>query len=458
MTVTATPTRNRTPSALAHRITTVREVEDLVTLLRSPARTTPVVAVSTQNREDVPLIDADRIAEALGNTATVFLIKTGSLTYAFADLMVEGSHVYGGAGRVYQPGTAWEEDLRRSPLRFAYDAAGGASSTEQLIDDAAIPRGQATPPTGAANSAFSAEQLELLARASAAAASAPVTAPLAAAESAPAQSVTPAILRSEPVVSDVPRTEPAPQRLSGIAAVAASTQPIAIVEPSEAPSPGRKTGALNDALLTITALKATNASLQATIAAGRAQALNDCADRMNEAIVENARLVRQLSDIRARNTEQLSALRKKNGKVETAASDFRPELFPTEADAVKHEVYLAWVARVPANEKPTTPLPDFSVGTEFVNSLEKLSPGQFTKAMKCVVDVLCDLARESRGIHPLRGTAAADVGGIVRADGAVCFRAYVEQKASSARRLHYWKLVDGTIELSRVVTHDDMKP
>jgi hypothetical protein len=103
-------------------------------------------------------------------------------------------------------------------------------------------------------------------------------------------------------------------------------------------------------------------------------------------------------------------------------------------------------------------LPEFAVGSGFADSLEKLSASQFSKAMKCVVDVLCDLARDARGIHPLRGSVSTELGGITRNDGSVCWRAYVEQKTSSARRLHFWKLPDGSVELSRVVTHEDMKP
>jgi hypothetical protein len=43
-------------------------------------------------------------------------------------------------------------------------------------------------------------------------------------------------------------------------------------------------------------------------------------------------------------------------------------------------------------------------------------------------------------------------------DGARCQRAYIEQKTPQARRLHYWALRGGGIELSRVVTHDDVEP
>jgi len=46
---------------------------------------------------------------------------------------------------------------------------------------------------------------------------------------------------------------------------------------------------------------------------------------------------------------------------------------------------------------------------------------------------------------------------VVRADGAVCWRASVQRHTPAARRLHYWKLGD-QVELSRVALHDDTRP
>jgi hypothetical protein len=64
----------------------------------------------------------------------------------------------------------------------------------------------------------------------------------------------------------------------------------------------------------------------------------------------------------------------------------------------------------------------------------------------------------AREVHSLRsGDGAADAP-LVRADGARCLRAYVEQNTPQARRLHYWALRGGGVELSRVVMHDDVQP
>ena len=63
------------------------------------------------------------------------------------------------------------------------------------------------------------------------------------------------------------------------------------------------------------------------------------------------------------------------------------------------------------------------------------------------------------GLHGRQApSAGADTAQRVREDGSKCFRAAIEQNVASARRLHFWRLPDGSIELSRVVVHDDFKP
>lgn len=45
-----------------------------------------------------------------------------------------------------------------------------------------------------------------------------------------------------------------------------------------------------------------------------------------------------------------------------------------------------------------------------------------------------------------------------RDNGAVCMRAPLQTNSPSARRLHYWKGPGESVELSRVVLHDDFSP
>ena len=55
--------------------------------------------------------------------------------------------------------------------------------------------------------------------------------------------------------------------------------------------------------------------------------------------------------------------------------------------------------------------------------------------------------------------SVAEVGGDdpirTRADGAVAWRASLQVKTASARRIHYWALPNQRIELARIALHDD---
>ncbi|MCO1338326.1 hypothetical protein BJH93_05365 [Kocuria polaris] len=131
--------------------------------------------------------------------------------------------------------------------------------------------------------------------------------------------------------------------------------------------------------------------------------------------------------------------------------------FANVEDALRFEVYVEWVSRVDAAEKPHFPLPDhYDVGEKFVDSFMSLQPEAQGKTLKALVDILTGRAHKipSRQVHALRTGDGGDDPQIERADGARCFRASVEVNAPSARRVHYWKLPDGTIELHEVVIHD----
>jgi hypothetical protein len=158
--------------------------------------------------------------------------------------------------------------------------------------------------------------------------------------------------------------------------------------------------------------------------------------------------------------KQLSNMRSKRAPAAAVAPLWEPELFDDDDSSVRHSVYLAWTKRVAAGEKAGRPLPSYKIGARFAESIDALDIGQRAKALKCVVDVLTDLARNITGrqVRPLRTGGGGDDAPLTRADGAACFRANSETNAASARRLHYWKLTDGRIELSRIVLHDDMTP
>ena len=171
-----------------------------------------------------------------------------------------------------------------------------------------------------------------------------------------------------------------------------------------------------------------------------------------------ARLVRrngELLDLRAYKRRMQPALK----RALAAGSD---ALFETAGERLRHEVYLAWARNVPASDKARQPLPaDWKAGPEFAASLYGFTEsGVVAKALKAIVEVLTGKAERNaaREVHPLRASTGGDAARLVRGDGAKCYRAAIEQNVAAARRLHYWRLQDGSVELSRVVVHDDFKP
>ncbi|MEK8226432.1 hypothetical protein NKG05_10710 [Oerskovia sp. M15] len=86
------------------------------------------------------------------------------------------------------------------------------------------------------------------------------------------------------------------------------------------------------------------------------------------------------------------------------------------------------------------------------------SRGVAGKVVDVVVEVLTGDAERIAAASCTRcGSTRAAAAAVVREDGATCWRASLQSKSASARRLHYWKRGE-RIELSRVVLHDDMEP
>lgn len=228
--------------------------------------------------------------------------------------------------------------------------------------------------------------------------------------------------------------------------------------------------ALSQANLTITALKAQVASLQAQLRETKTQ---DALDRLHEQRYQVGEIYEDRNRYREQYIQAREQLKEAKSELKIARSGQptgplyganRSRFFDNPAGAnewIRHEIYLAWIERLGPAERLSYPLPaEIKLGPDFAESIELLDNGQKNKAFKAVVDVLTNFAIEldARNIHTLREGEGATAKDVVRSDGAICLRAYIEHKTPSARRLHYWQLRDASIELSRVVSHDDMNP
>ncbi len=239
--------------------------------------------------------------------------------------------------------------------------------------------------------------------------------------------------------------------------------------PPESPEKAPR-GAARTLSLTVDALRARLRTESARLLASE-QERDEATRRARELDTELQRTREELQTTRTRLRNQVQQLNKERDArtadrraTRGARPDEPADTGPAFLDPVeqwRHEVYLAWVDRIPPSDKAERPLPaQWLVGPRFLDSLAALEGVSQQKVLDVVVEVLTGLAKDlpGRDLHRLRTGEGGNVPFRTREDGAVCWRAALQRETASARRLHYWELPGGTIELSRVVAHDDTEP
>ena len=160
-------------------------------------------------------------------------------------------------------------------------------------------------------------------------------------------------------------------------------------------------------------------------------------------------------------TTDLTRLRSQLRKAKTVTTSPRemPEFADSEL-AFRYLVTTQWALRIQVGEQRSMPLHDYTIGPEFLESLRRLQGITPEKVADVVVEIVTGLALtiDSRDLHVLREGHGPSEKAVTRADGATCWRASLQVGTPAARRLHYWVLSGGGIELSRVTVHDDFKP
>lgn len=153
--------------------------------------------------------------------------------------------------------------------------------------------------------------------------------------------------------------------------------------------------------------------------------------------------------------------RKERARTQDAGAGPPARCFTDPEAQLRFDVLRTWVEIIGPAEKDRYPLPGFAVGPRFCESLADVGRGLEDKVHRAVVLVLTGRAPEVSGfeLHRLR---RGDGGGspyLVReSDGAQAMRLSLQVSSPQARRLHYWVLPGGEVELSRVVLHDDIDP
>lgn len=177
---------------------------------------------------------------------------------------------------------------------------------------------------------------------------------------------------------------------------------------------------------------------------------------------EQLRYLRDEADRRARRAEhelkQARARLRKAGKAKAAPEPVAEPRFADPEEGFRYWVRTQWATRTLPAEQEQRPLPDYDLGPRFLASLDALEGIKLRKVADVVFEVVTGLAQQnpSRELHRLRcGPGGKDPVRTRSEDGATAYRVSMQVKSPAARRLHYWQLPSGRIELARVATHDD---
>ena len=216
----------------------------------------------------------------------------------------------------------------------------------------------------------------------------------------------------------------------------------------------------------ITSLRGDLLALTNLVARGSGALVTD-AGELDRLRAENERLRAQLADERAEQATTEAKLagaeqdRRETGRAlrDARRAAERSHVDAT-ADGIRFEIERTWGNRTAPGERGRWPLRDYTLGPDFIDSLSPLDEGQLSKAIRTCVDAITGRDREipARELHRLRTGEGGGDSYVVRQDGARCMRSSVEQNVAGARRLHYWELPGGGVELGRIVLHDDTKP
>lgn len=135
-----------------------------------------------------------------------------------------------------------------------------------------------------------------------------------------------------------------------------------------------------------------------------------------------------------------------------------PTVYADPRDQLRLELHLSYLARVPESDRSRYPWPDrYRINRSFVDSMEEQVRAGGVAREKIVdvcAEVLCGLAADNHSRAVKEWLDGRHGRPVVRDDGAACMRVRIQHKSSSARRLRFWRLPTGEIELDWVGVHD----
>ncbi len=196
----------------------------------------------------------------------------------------------------------------------------------------------------------------------------------------------------------------------------------------------------------------------------RIAGLNAEINSLKALLDQERRKTRESSEKASRARAEAQKLRRKVRSLEDQHQAYRDRvegarLFSDPAEQLRYEIEQTWLRRTPEPERARYSLPSYRFGPRFLESVKALEGVCREKVLDVIVELLTDRARDipGRELHQLRDSESSP-SQRVRADGARAWRCALQVNTPSARRLHFWKLTDGDIELDSVATHDSVPP
>ncbi|MGV1008970.1 MAG: hypothetical protein ACOYBY_10240 [Dermatophilaceae bacterium] len=260
----------------------------------------------------------------------------------------------------------------------------------------------------------------------------------------------------KPAVIEAPAPRPTPSRPSPTPALFDRNRPRPVPSPSPGPAPTPEPAEPTRALLLkvdrltaeVNALKRDHDNVLTQLVAGTDER-------------EQLRYLLDQAERRANKGEHdLKAARarlRKAGNTKSSAVAGDGPQFADAEEGFRYLVLTQWATRTLPSEQRDRPLPAYVLGHRFLDSLASLEGIKAEKVADVVFEIVTGLAPQipSREVHQLRMGPGGGDPVRRREDGAVAWRASLQVKTPSARRIHYWVLPSGQVELARVTTHDD---
>lgn len=137
-------------------------------------------------------------------------------------------------------------------------------------------------------------------------------------------------------------------------------------------------------------------------------------------------------------------------------------VFADREQQFRHVLSLRALLTLVEDERPLDAMGRLRIGPRWLDDLDELpsvSTVRLTKVLDGVLEVLTGRVWDhpGRDTHQQRTGSGGEDPVLLRADGAVAWRANLQHKTPQARRLLWWAVPDGSVELARVAAHDDYR-